>query len=42
MSQILVVVPVLFIVLREMVTLQDSRIEKDEMLGPYSYRNQIL
>lgn len=36
MSQILKVVPVLFILLREMVTLQDSRIKKDEMIGPYS------
>lgn len=42
MSQILEVVPVLFILLREMVTLQDSRIGKDEMLGLYSSQEPNL
>lgn len=42
MSQILEVVPVPFILLREMVTLQDSRTEKDEMLGPYSSQEPNL
>lgn len=35
-NQVLEVVLLLFILPRELVTLQDNRIEKDEMLGPYS------